>query len=421
MKLRKLDLLNSIAALPAYMGQCFAFTDAGDGAGGGGGNDDEVDDQTSIDDDVRGAMDDILAGDDGQGDQARADQQQRDRVRDESGRFAKQQRGQGDQQQQQPKPNAQQQDPQRQQQQPNPQQQQDPQARQPGRMPDNWRPGWLKPPAGAEATLQPWLLEQLYQRESAFMKAYQPAVTVAKAWAPVEEALASVSAHLKESGASQSVQGFVTNLVKVEEWLHTDSGNEKPSLKPLQWLAEQYYGVPLHELVKGMPAPQPGGGGAPPANQEITQLRTRLEQLEGHTKQQQESARAARKAELAAQYQQFERSMQTKVPAAFVNDPATGAMVIDPEVKRLMRSCLTSDPPMARTFEEAFEKACQLHPTLSQRTQQAQRKAAGDRARAAGVSPRRTSPLAGGGDGKSKTNGISVDEDVRASLAELQQ
>lgn len=396
MKLRRLDI---DLPLPKWLMGTFALND-GDEGGAGGGEGDPPADEPSLHDDVVAAMEEQLAGDD---DGAGGDQtQRREQARDDGGRFTKNDGAAGGARQtQQPAASAQTQQPKPQggkQPAPAAQTQQPHQGGDPkSEMPADWTPPWLKAGDGLDPkALPPALRQQMFAREQAFSRFARETGERAKAWEPVEKALAPIAAHLKSQGGS--APQFVSSLVQVEAALHEDSNNEKPTFAPLRWLAENYYQMPLEDLLK-QAAAAPATSKPDPV---IVELQKQVGEMRGALSQRDNTEREAAKTAMREKFQAF----LSKNPNA-----------ADPEVQTIMKRLLRSGE--ADSYETALEKASWLHPPLRAKLQQTERKQASERARTAAISPRGSSPINRGDAGGRVNGGASIDEDVRATFNEL--
>lgn len=142
-----------------------------------------------------------------------------------------------------------------------------------------WRPTWYKDEYGAWDKLPDNFRTALREQERNASVAIERHSTSAKAWEPVQEALAP---HLQELAASGvSPQQYVGNLINADKYLR-----ESP-VEAINWIAQSYLGVDLQGLADWMAEQNYQPAKIDPVQQKIQALEAKLSAFEnqGHAQQ----------------------------------------------------------------------------------------------------------------------------------------
>jgi hypothetical protein len=251
------------------------------------------------------------------------------------------------------------------------------------RAPDYW-----KPDLGDFGRLPPQVQNAILTREAQIHKFASEAGRRLKVWEPLEQAVAGEF----QARGGQSLPQYLTSLAGVENHIYHDAMSGQPKFEALDWLARSYYGKDLASLVAAR-------GQTPQVDPALEQLSHRLAQIE-----QDQSARAR-------QEQEMRRHTALNEFETFAKDKP---LARDPAMMQIMQRLLSSQE--AVTFEDAYEKASWIHPPAREALQREQRQAAVRRARSAAVSPRAAAPSPGAARAGFRQ---TIEEDVRAALDEL--
>lgn len=228
-----------------------------------------------------------------------------------------------------------------------------------------WKPVWYKDEFGPWDALGEPLRNALREQERNAAQAIEQHSTKAKAWAPVEQALAPHMQELQQAGVSPTQ--YVGNLIEADKYLRRDP------IAALDWLAQSYLGADLIAVAEHM-RDKGGGYQAPdPVQQKIAALEQQVQQLAQLPKQQQTAA------------------LQTQI-AEWAKDKPHFA-----DVRQHMQALAANQPEAS--LDDLYEQATWAHPQIRARTLQEQedkRLADLKRTRAAGAQSPRGVPYSNG-------------------------
>lgn len=247
-----------------------------------------------------------------------------------------------------------------------------------------WRPLWHKNEMGEWEQLPEPLRKAIEQREREAAQGIEKHSTAAKAWEPVTQLLAPHMAELQASGVSP--QQYVSSLVSADKYLREDP------VAAMNWLAQLYTGTDLYGLVQWMQDQQYQPEKTDPLMQEVQQLKQQLEDLRQLPVRQQRE------------------HLQTEITNWAKDKPYFG------DLREYMAALAQTPQYKQATLDQLYEAAQYAHPELRERILADQRKREVTEARARGAQSPRGASDEGAQPRKPKRQ--SIEADVKAAFDE---
>lgn len=231
-----------------------------------------------------------------------------------------------------------------------------------------WKPLWYKDEYGPWDKLSEPFRNALREQERSYAKGIEERTAQVKGWEPINQLLAPHDAELKAAGLTK--EQYVGNLINADKYLRTNPE------QAMNWLCQQYLGTDIFGLADHMQAN--GAQPAAPADPMKRELEALKQRLTNYEKSGQDAAAKAQR-----------EALETQIQTWAADKPHFE------DVREYMASLARVPANKGASLDQLYESALLAHPQLRQRILEDKRRDEVQRARAAGATSPRSSPVNG--------------------------